>query len=490
MVAVVDKPMFLHPPCLGRDPRVAVVGLGRTGVSAVRFLHRLGVECLVTDTRLHPPGLEEIRGLEGVSAYTGELRADVLSWATHVLVSPGMPLASVEIRTALEHGVALISDIDLFAETAQAPVIAVTGSNGKSTVTCLVAEMASQAGMNVRAGGNLGTPALDLLDPECQLYVLELSSFQLERTRRLRPVAGTVLNVSPDHLDRHSDLSAYAATKARLLRWSQRRVVNLDDPLVSQLANSCGVRADRPVQLCQSSGSGTSARGAKDADKTGDHGVSMLRFSLQPCEAEYTLIRHQGVEWLARQGETLIPASQVALSGRHNLSNALAALALAEAGGVPLEAGVDALRTFGGLPHRMQTVAEIDGVVWINDSKGTNVGATEAAISGLPGPLILLAGGVGKGADFTFLRQCVAGKVRLAVLFGSDRLSLAAALGQETETVLVEDLRAAMETARQRAGRGDTVLLSPACASLDQFENYQARGNCFESLVRQWQSMN
>ncbi len=479
MVAVVDKPTFPLPSCLGHNPRVAVVGLGRTGVSVVRFLHRLGVECLVTDSRLHPPGLGEIRGLEGVSVFTGELRADVLRWATHVLVSPGMSLAQAEIRSALERGVALISDVDLFAEMAQAPIIAVTGSNGKSTVTCLVAEMADQAGLKVRAGGNLGTPVLDLLDPECEMYVLELSSFQLERTRKLRPDVGILLNISPDHLDRHPDLTSYAAIKSRLLQWSYWKVANLDDPLVRQMTESCG---ERPVQLYQGGLGKTSGEDQWSS-------ASVLWFSVEDPRADYSLVCWQNEEWLARRGEPLLAAREVALSGRHNLANALAALAVAEAGGIALEPGLRALRTFSGLPHRMQRVATIDGVTWINDSKGTNVGATVAAISGLKGPVILLAGGVGKGADFTCLRKAVAGKVKQAILFGEDRHHLAEALQPVTETVLVEDLKGAMEVARQSSRPGDTVLLSPACASLDQFDNYQARGNHFESLVRQWQSV-
>lgn len=475
MVAVIDNSTFHQLSFLGPHPRVAVAGLGQTGVSVVRYLHRLGVECLVTDSRHHPPGLGQVEGLEGVSVYTGELRPDVLNWATHMVVSPGLPLSAPEIRSALEHGVALLSDIDLFASAAQAPVVAITGSNGKSTVTCLVEDMARCAGVKARAGGNLGTPALDLLDPECQLYILELSSFQLERTRRLRPLAGAVLNVSPDHLDRHPDLLAYATTKFRLLNWSRIRVGNLDDPLVRRSVASNG-HGDGMSRISLP-GSGDQRMGEAET----------VWFSVK-SEARYSLVKRGGQEWLACEGEPLLEAGEVALSGRHNLANALAALALAEAADIGLEPAVTALQRFRGLPHRMQVVAEIDDVSWINDSKGTNVGATEAAITGLEGPLILLAGGDGKGADFTCLRQSVAAKVKVAILFGRDRQRLAEALSPVTETVMVENLEAAMALARRRASAGDKVLLSPACASLDQFENYQVRGERFESLVRQWQS--
>ena len=530
MTPVVDERAFSVPAFLGNDPRVAVVGLGRTGVSAVGFLHRLGVECVAMDSRPRPPGLEAVRQYEGIAVFAGALRGDVLARATHILVSPGLPLDEPVIRSALERGVALISDIDLFAALARAPVIAVTGSNGKSTVTSLVAEMARLAGMRVRAGGNLGTPALDLLCPECDLYVLELSSFQLERSRKLRLDAGAVLNVSPDHLDRHPSVAAYAAIKGKLFAWSHCQVANRDDPLVAGLAENASAAADsepgagrgrNPGQSHKSISPSPSGRGARgEGDKShlpegeglqhrakstpnGKNGgraivlgrnpdccqTQTLWFSLEDPGADYGLLDVRGEPWLARRGEPLLEAAGVALSGRHNLANALAALALAEAGGIPLEPALEALRRFGGLPHRMQRAGEIDGVVWINDSKGTNVGATEAAISGLEGPVVLLAGGVGKGADFSSLRPAVEAKVRMAILFGSDRRLLAEALAPATRVVEVEDLETAMVVARRNAKPGETVLLSPACASLDQFEDYQARGNLFESVVRRWQSM-
>lgn len=459
MAAVIDTdgrgPGRSHPVGLGSAARVAVIGLGKTGVSALRFLHRQGIACLAMDTRDQPPGLTAAQALSGVPVICGELHADWLTWATHLLVSPGIGLERPEIRAALEHGVALISDIDLFADQVRAPVVGVTGSNGKSTVTTLVAEMAKAAGLKVGAGGNLGTPALDLLADDCQLYVLELSSFQLERTRRLRPEAGVVLNVSPDHLDRHPDLESYAAIKGRLLTWSRFKLVNGDDPEVTRLASTLpGPR---------------------------------FRFSLTDPTADYGLLRHRNQDWLTCRGKRILPVAEVKLTGRHNLANALAALALAEAVGIPLADAVSVLRQFEGLPHRMQTVAEIDGVVWINDSKGTNVGATMAAVSGLSGPVILLAGGDGKGADFSVLRPAVVGKVRAAVVYGRDRNRLAEALAEVTEIRVVEDLPKAVTVARQIAQRGDVVLLSPACASFDQFENYQARGDCFTQLVRQWQ---
>ncbi|MFN3918794.1 MAG: UDP-N-acetylmuramoyl-L-alanine--D-glutamate ligase [Methylohalobius sp.] len=457
MAAVIDIEGSLAPPLgLGSDARVAVVGLGKTGVSALKFLHRRGIDCFAMDTRDRPPGLAAAQALAGVPVSTGGLRSDWLSWATHLLVSPGVELERPEIRAALERGAALISDIDLFADQVQAPIVGVTGSNGKSTVTTLVAEMAQAAGVKAVAGGNLGTPALDLLADSYELYVLELSSFQLERVRRLNLKAGTVLNISPDHLDRHPDLECYAAIKSRLLKWSQQAVVNRDDPMVVQMAEELSVRENR------------------------------LWFSLDDPAADYGLIQYRGETWLARRGEPLLAAAEVRLVGRHNLANALAALALAEAAGIPLAAAAAVLSRFEGLPHRMQKVAEIDGVVWINDSKGTNVGATIAAVAGVTGPVILLAGGDGKGADFSPLRSAIAAKVKAAVLYGRDRKLIAQALSGATELYLVEDLPGAVEVARKIARPGDTVLLSPACASFDQFENYQMRGECFTQQVLKW----
>jgi UDP-N-acetylmuramoylalanine--D-glutamate ligase len=440
---------------LGPRARVAVVGLGKTGVSALKFLHRRGIECFALDTRKQPPGLDTALAL-GIPTITGELSASWLSRATHLLVSPGVGLELKEIRAALERGAALISDIDLFADEARAPVVGVTGSNGKSTVTTLVAEMAKEADLKVAAGGNLGRCALELLDEEAELYVLELSSFQLERTFRLKLRAGAFLNLSPDHLDRHLDLETYAAIKGRILKLSQVGVVNGDDPKVMEQAKAF------PPQ-------------------------SQLRFSLVDPTVSYGLVCDKGETWLARRGKPVVAVAEVKLVGRHNLANALAALALAEAAGVPPEVAAQVLKRFEGLPHRMQKVAEIDGVTWINDSKGTNVGATEAALLGLAGPVILLAGGDGKGADFSVLRSAVVGKVKAAILYGRDKRQIAQALLGATEIEVVETLPQAVELARKMAQAGDTVLLSPACASLDQFENYQARGQCFIEQVRKWQ---
>ncbi len=453
MAAVLQVQSQSRGVMLGTGDKVAVVGLGKTGLSALRFLHRAGIECLAVDTRDAPPGLEEAKSLAGVPVFTGGLRSDMLAWATHLLVSPGIGLDQPDVRAALERGAGLISDIDLFAQAVTAPVIAVTGSNGKSTVTTLVTEMATQAGIKAKAGGNLGTPVLDMVAEDCGLYVVELSSFQLERTRKLRPQVGAILNISPDHLDRYESLADYAAVKGRLFELSKICVANGDDSRVQNLAK-----------------------------KSGCHQV--LNFGVESGFVDFGLQVYEGETWLTFHEQKLIPGSEVALQGRHNLANALAALALGEAAGIPMPARLKALRQFQGLPHRMQKVAESGGVVWINDSKGTNVGATVAAITGLPGPVILLAGGEGKGADFTPLSPVAKNKVKIAILFGHDKGKLQETLADATETILVEDLDEAVTIARQKATPGDTVLLSPACASQDQFNNYEDRGNRFIELVR------
>jgi UDP-N-acetylmuramoylalanine--D-glutamate ligase len=304
----------------------------------------------------------------------------------------------------------------------------------------------------VRAGGNLGPPALELLDPASALYVLEISSFQLETTDSLQLQAATVLNVTPDHLDRYPDLASYAAAKARIYAHCEVAVINLDDPLVTGMA--------RP------------------AHRT-------LSFSLRPgAGADYALEAVGGGAWLVRRGQPLLPLGELKLSGAHNAANALAALALAEALALPSDAALEELRSFGGLAHRTQWIAEVRGVRFINDSKGTNVGATVAAVMGLPGPLLLILGGEGKGQDFLPLRAAFDGRVRYAALIGRDAHALARALQGICECEFAGSLEEAVQRAAQRARAGETVLLSPACASLDMFHNYAHRGSVFAEAVQ------
>jgi len=331
-------------------------------------------------------------------------------------------------------------------------VIGITGSNGKSTVTTLVGEMALAAGLRAGIGGNLGTPALDLLDAQAQLYVLELSSFQLETTATLKLAAATVLNVSPDHLDRHGSIERYIAAKARVYAHAQTAVVNRDDR----------------------------------ATHTGAHlARRIVSFGLDvPAQGHYGLLEHGGEPWLACGAERLLPLSALKIQGLHNAANALAALALADAADLPRAASLRALAAFRGLPHRCEWVAEQGGVTWINDSKGTNVGASLAALHGLKGPLVWLGGGQGKGQDFTALRVPLQEKARAAIVFGEDAARIEHDLGGALPVHRVPDLSAAVAQARALAQKGDRVLLSPACASLDQFKNYEDRGRQFAAMVK------
>jgi UDP-N-acetylmuramoylalanine--D-glutamate ligase len=440
---------------LGLDAhaRVLVVGLGKTGMSAVRFLHEQGFECAVVDTRMRPPALAELRELlPDVPTFLGGFNRDAFRAATHLVVSPGLPLDLPEVREAQARGVRVCGDLDLFACAARAPVAAITGSNGKSTVTTLVGMMARASGMRTAVGGNLGTPMLDLLDDRVELYVLELSSFQLERSGLFEASVATVLNLSADHMDRYPDLGVYAEAKRRIFRGHGVMVLNRDDPVVAGM-----YEANRDV----------------------------LWFGLNgPENRDYTVATLEGREWIVVLGDPVMAVDEIRVKGRHNLANALAALAIADACAVAHDAMTDALRMFPGLDHRMQFIAEIDGVTYVNDSKATNVGACIAALSGLSGKVVWIAGGDGKGADFSPLVPVAIERVRSAILLGRDAPQLQEVLEGSVPVMRVGNMREAVAAARAAARPGDTVLLAPACASLDQYQDYQERGRDFSDWVR------
>jgi UDP-N-acetylmuramoylalanine--D-glutamate ligase len=432
--------------------RALVLGLGRTGLSCARYLRRKGLAVRVADTRAEPPGSASLRAeLPEVELRTGAFDDALLEDVAQVVISPGLSLREPVAVEAARRGLPVVGDIELFAREAGAPVAAVTGTNGKSTVTALLAAVASAAGRPAIAGANLGEPALDLLErPAPALYVLELSSFQLETTWSLRTVTATVLNLTPDHLDRYDSVDDYAAAKARIFEHCATAVVNADDPRVRAMP------------------------------RDGQH---VLSFSLHDSSADYSLLA--GPEpVLACRGEPLLPLAALRLQGGHNAANALAVLAMSEALGLPRAPVLEALAGFGGLPHRAQWVADVGGVRFINDSKGTNVGATLAAVQGAEGTLVLIAGGDGKGQDFDALRSAFRGKVRHAVLIGRDAPRLAAALEGVCGIERAADMRAAVAAARAAARPGETVLLSPACASLDMFRDYAQRGDEFAAAVR------
>jgi UDP-N-acetylmuramoylalanine--D-glutamate ligase len=440
-----------------KDQRTVVAGLGATGLSVARHLAARGEIFAVMDTRTAPPGLAALTAeCPEVPVFLGGLDAAILARATRIVLSPGLALAEPALAAAAAAGVEIIGDIELFARTAQAPIVAITGSNGKSTVTELVGAMAVAAGLRIGVGGNLGTPALELLDDAVQLYVLELSSFQLETTAALGAQVAAILNVSPDHLDRYPDLDAYRRAKQRIFHGARHVVCNRDDP--------------------------------QTAPPAARH-VPCTSFGLGEAPADgFGLVRNGGRDWLARGAAPLLPVDELGLQGRHNVANALAALALGSAAGLPDAAMLTALRAFQGLAHRCRRVLERDGVIWIDDSKATNVGAAVAAIEGLAGPaanLVWIAGGQGKGQDFAPLAAALPGRVCAALLLGADADRIEAAIAGRVPVTRVASMAAAVAAARATARPGDCVLLSPACASFDMFANYADRGEQFARAARE-----
>lgn len=438
-----------HKNCL-------IVGLGQTGLSCARFLaqHALGV--VVMDTREQPPALTTLQHeFPQVLVKTGGLDPDWLLKADMIVLSPGVDPRLPEIRAAREAGIEIVGDVELFARYANAPIVAVTGSNGKSTVTTLLSLMAQLAGKNVLTGGNLGTPALDLLAEEApDFYIVELSSFQLETVTSLNAFAAVVLNVSPDHLDRYDSVADYQQAKRKVFNGDGVMVINRDDPIVSAMAIT---------------------------------GRNQIGFSLQASKGvDFGLLEDNGKTWLAEGEYPLLAVDQMKIVGKHNQANALAALALGSAMALPMPAMLSALQEFKGLPHRCRLVRTLNEVSWFNDSKATNVGACMAAIEGLAdrGMIVLIAGGVGKGQDFSELTPSLQHAVRAVVMIGEAAAQIAAAIPAGVMQINAKDMNDAVQQAQQAAQPGDNVLLSPACASFDMFSGYAERGEVFEQAVR------
>lgn len=432
-----------------------IVGLGITGLSVARYLARLGRRFVVADKAPKADTLALFqREFPQAKILLGEFDYSQWQGVTEIILSPGVPRKHPAIAAALADGLPVIGDIELFVRAARAPIVAITGANGKTTVTTLVGEMAKTAGIRVRVGGNLGTPALDLLDDSAALYVLELSSFQLESTFSLKAAAATILNITPDHMDRYDSLQEYAFTKQRIYKYARHLVVNRDDPLTFP-----------PL--------------AQDAQVT--------RFGLaEPDLKDFGLRRESDGLYLALGLRNLMAVAELKLRGLHNCANALAALALGRAVEIPEAAMLETLRNFSGLPHRCQWVASHKGVDFINDSKATNIGATEAALSGLAQAqphIVLIAGGDGKGADFAPLVNVIRRCVKAVTLIGKDAEKLAAVCKPWVPVVVCASFAEAVRKAAEFAAPGDTVLLSPACASLDMFKNYEDRGQQFRQLV-------
>lgn len=439
--------------------RVLIVGLGKTGLSCARYLSEHGIEVAITDSREHPPALDELQDTyPDIAIFVGGFSSEAFERATCLIVSPGISLREPLIAEARARGVEIVGDIELFARNANAPVVAITGSNGKSTVTSLLGEMAKAADLDVRVGGNIGVPALDLLhEPRPDLYVLELSSFQLETTESLNACAAAILNISEDHMDRYYDLNDYTAAKAKVYYGTGTLVVNLDDEAV--MATVKLIRQGRDLV-------------GFTADK--------------PTDNEFGICLKENQDYLCYGSEGLIPVSDLKIKGKHNVVNALAALALGKEANISLEAMLTALKQFPGLAHRSQWIAEQDSVAWYNDSKATNVGATVAAINGIDAnKVILIAGGQSKGQNFSPLKDVVKNKVKHLILLGEDAKLLNKELSKHTEISFVDDLKQAVQKANEIAMSGDAVLLSPACASFDMFTGYEQRGDLFVAAVKE-----
>ncbi len=437
--------------------RFMVIGLGKSGIATAEFLQAKQFDFALCDTRKEPPEVNYIKKqFKEVPLFLGELKQEMFADIDELIISPGLSKKLPLFKQLEAQGKTIIGDVELFLKFCKTPVCAITGSNAKSTVTTLVTKMAETAGVNVKMGGNIGTPVLQLLQaPAPQLYVLELSSFQLETTYSLKAKAATILNICPDHMDRYANLQEYINAKQVIYHNTQTCVFNRDDP----------------------------ATFVKSVYATAKH----RSFGLQPQEGAFGLIRENGEIFLSFGFEKLMNIKEMLQVGLHHAQNALAALSLGQACGLPLDAMLQTLKTFKGLKHRCQLVKTHQGVSWYNDSKGTNEGATQAAIESIgeciSGKVILLAGGVGKGADFEILKKPVANYVKTLILFGEAKEQLKAVLGQLTQTLVVDDLSEAIQMAKKHAQTGDSVLLSPACASFDMFKNFEDRGEIFERLV-------
>jgi len=443
---------------ISSDRNRAIVGMGITGQSVARFLKSQGKPFAMFDTRHEPPGMDEFKQEHPQSdTHFGPLSVDSFYGVDEVILSPGLSSNEGVFPGLRERGVRVIGDIELFAEAAEAPIVAITGSNAKSTVTTLVGEMAKAAGINVGVGGNLGTPALDLLDSSIELYVLELSSFQLEITVHLNAAVACILNLSQDHMDRYAEMLSYHRAKQRIYSGASHVICNRADALTMPLL---------------------------------EEGQTVSTFGLEnPDLNQFGVLEKDGKSWIACGVDCLIAAEEVGIKGRHNLVNAISALAIGSAANLPMESMLDALRAFEGLPHRCETVALIGEVQWINDSKATNAGAVIAALEGLASHrnLILIAGGQAKGQEFSGLAESIVKHVKQLILIGEDAKQIAQALeavaNEPCSAVYAVSMQAAVDAAASAAEPGDIVLLSPACASFDMFENYQARGEQFAKAV-------
>ncbi len=434
-----------------------VAGLGISGVAAVNFLHKQGYRVAVTDSRLIPPGHDQIP--DDVETRFGQFDQALLLQAEEIIISPGLDPQLAEIQAAVAQGIPVVSEIQILRRFTDKPIMAITGSNAKSTVTTLIGLMVQAAGVKVAVGGNLGRPALELTQDDPELYILELSSFQLQTTSDLAADVAVVLNISEDHLDRHGDMFAYHTAKHRIFQGVKKVVYNRDDSLTRPLVPDV---------------------------------TPMQSFGLNaPDMNQYGVLKDtDGTLWLARGRERLLKSSDMYMQGTHNVANALACLALGEAIGLPLSSMLETLKTFKGLEHRCEFVKEQHGVRYYNDSKGTNIGATLAALEGLgaaiepqQGKVAIILGGQGKGQDFSALQNALSKYAKVAILIGEDQALIEQAIKDTTTLIHADSLQQAVELCQQHTQAHDVVLLSPACASFDMFKSYTDRGHQFVKCV-------
>jgi len=436
------------------EPTVLVMGMGLTGASCARYFAARGIVAAFVDTREEPPGMDAILDvMPDARIRVGKQPCDLPPTIERIVISPGFDMEAALLADARKRGLEIASDIDLFVRECVAPIVAITGSNGKSTVTSMVGESLTAVGMTAAVGGNIGTPALDLLDRDADVIVLELSSFQLERSCAVPAAVAVLLNISPDHLDRHGAMADYRTAKARIYEDCRHAVVNRDEPDLARFVR---------------------------------HGIPVTTFGLdRPAAGQLGLRRTPRGECIAHGDDLLISIDELPLIGRHNLSNAMAALALGAALGVNLHGMAQTLKRFHGLAHRMQVVSTAGGVTWIDDSKATNVEAALASLAGIEGPVILIAGGDAKGAKFDLLATALRERTGTALLIGRDARRMEKELAGSCELQVVADMRAAVAAALQIAGPGHTVLLAPACSSLDMYRNFAERGDAFAAAVRE-----
>lgn len=451
-----------------------VVGLGKTGFSCVEFLVNQQLTVYACDTRENPPFLEPAKNLlseEKISL--GKMDENFLEVSDFIILSPGLSRNHPDILKQIEKGKPVIGDVELFCRIVKAPIVAITGTNGKSSVTALVGEMAKSAGVDVKVGGNIGTPVLEFLsEPEPELYVLELSSFQLESTYSLNAEVAVILNLTPDHLDQHGSFENYKKAKFRIFEGSRNVAVNLDDDEACFFPRHPGLHSSE-----------TRLKWIRDLPEMAD--VQLRTYSIKK-PADFYLQKINDELFLSHDNQPLLSVKELKIKGMHQYSNALAALSIGSLINLPMDTMCEALKKFEGLPHRCQLIKEHHGVLWFNDSKATTVDSTLASVESVAnevdGKVILLAGGQGKQQDFSQLGK-ISKYLKAVILFGEDKSLIADVFKKDVDVYLVSDLSEAVSKANKISGSNDAVLLAPACASFDMFKNFEHRGESFVKLV-------